>query len=112
MKAACSQIYVMESSCPRAHLGTDISHGGVGECDDSVITVRLWHRQETAKRPESVHLYDALVFSRSLSSESFRTTSISLIPQVITSLVRNTFKFAPSPQARSRQPYRLLPLSD
>ncbi|KDQ50294.1 hypothetical protein JAAARDRAFT_211793 [Jaapia argillacea MUCL 33604] len=44
MKGAYSQIYAMESSCP--HLGADMSHAEIEECDDSVIAVCPWHRYD------------------------------------------------------------------
>ncbi|KDQ49095.1 hypothetical protein JAAARDRAFT_262851 [Jaapia argillacea MUCL 33604] len=87
MKAACSQIHVMESSCPRARLGADISHGGVGECDDNGITVGPWHRcdfdlttgaSETGLRACTYTMYQDTEDPSSLV-ESFRTTSISLM---------------------------------
>ncbi|KDQ51813.1 hypothetical protein JAAARDRAFT_40841, partial [Jaapia argillacea MUCL 33604] len=77
MKASCSKIYVMESFCPRARLGTDISHGGVGECDDNGITVGPWHR-ETGLRACTYTMYQDSQDPSSLV-ESFRTTSISLM---------------------------------
>jgi nitrite reductase/ring-hydroxylating ferredoxin subunit len=36
------QIYAMESSCP--HLGADMSHAEIEECDDTVVAVCPWHR--------------------------------------------------------------------
>ena len=36
------QIYVMESSCP--HLGADLSHAEIEECETSVVAVCPWHR--------------------------------------------------------------------
>jgi hypothetical protein len=37
------QLYAMEASCP--HLGADMSHAEIEECDDSIIAVCPWHRQ-------------------------------------------------------------------
>jgi hypothetical protein len=37
------QIYVMESSCP--HLGADLSHAEIEECETTVVAVCPWHRQ-------------------------------------------------------------------
>ena len=36
------QIYVMESTCP--HLGADLSHAEIEECETSVVAVCPWHR--------------------------------------------------------------------
>ncbi len=36
------QIYVMESACP--HLGADLSHAEIEECEDTVVAVCPWHR--------------------------------------------------------------------
>ena len=36
------QIYVMESTCP--HLGADLSHAEIEECESSVVAVCPWHR--------------------------------------------------------------------
>jgi len=36
------QLYGMEASCP--HLGADMSHAEIEECNDSVVTVCPWHR--------------------------------------------------------------------
>ncbi|TFK38394.1 hypothetical protein BDQ12DRAFT_683598 [Crucibulum laeve] len=38
------QIYVMESSCP--HLGADMSHAEIEECESSVVAVCPWHRYD------------------------------------------------------------------
>ncbi|TDL24347.1 DUF455-domain-containing protein [Rickenella mellea] len=38
------QIYVMESACP--HLGADLSHADIEECDDGVVAVCPWHRYD------------------------------------------------------------------
>ncbi|KAF9467573.1 hypothetical protein BDZ94DRAFT_1248447 [Collybia nuda] len=38
------QLYVMESSCP--HLGADLSHSEIEECETSVIAVCPWHRYD------------------------------------------------------------------
>ncbi|KJA15924.1 hypothetical protein HYPSUDRAFT_193892 [Hypholoma sublateritium FD-334 SS-4] len=38
------QIYVMEASCP--HLGADMSHAEIEECDMGVIAVCPWHRYD------------------------------------------------------------------
>jgi len=35
------QIYIMESTCP--HLGADMSHAEIEECEDSVVAVCPWH---------------------------------------------------------------------
>lgn len=37
-----SQLYAMEAQCP--HLGADISHADIEECEDSVVLVCPWHR--------------------------------------------------------------------
>ncbi|KAF5376496.1 hypothetical protein D9615_008665 [Tricholomella constricta] len=39
-----NQIYVMESSCP--HLGADLSHADIEECESSIIAVCPWHRYD------------------------------------------------------------------
>lgn len=36
------QLYAMEAQCP--HLGADISHAEIEECDNSLILVCPWHR--------------------------------------------------------------------
>lgn len=36
------QIYVMESSCP--HLGADMSHADIEECETGMVAVCPWHR--------------------------------------------------------------------
>ncbi|PPQ68909.1 hypothetical protein CVT26_001846 [Gymnopilus dilepis] len=36
------QLYVMEASCP--HLGADMSHAEIEECDTGVVAVCPWHR--------------------------------------------------------------------
>ncbi|KAF8659281.1 hypothetical protein AX16_001856 [Volvariella volvacea WC 439] len=38
------QMYVMESSCP--HLGADMSHAEIEECDTSYVAVCPWHRYD------------------------------------------------------------------
>ncbi|KAF5347814.1 hypothetical protein D9756_010294 [Leucocoprinus leucothites] len=38
------QLYAMEASCP--HLGADMSHAEIEECDDSVVAVCPWHRYD------------------------------------------------------------------
>ncbi|KAF8802475.1 DUF455-domain-containing protein [Phlegmacium glaucopus] len=38
------QIYVMESTCP--HLGADLSHAEIEECETSVVAVCPWHRYD------------------------------------------------------------------
>ncbi|KAI0795865.1 DUF455-domain-containing protein [Abortiporus biennis] len=38
------QIYAMEAQCP--HLGADISHAEIEECDDSLVLVCPWHRYD------------------------------------------------------------------
>jgi hypothetical protein len=40
-KSHC-QIYVMEATCP--HLGADLSHAEIEECESSVVAVCPWHR--------------------------------------------------------------------
>lgn len=37
-----AQLYAMEAQCP--HLGADISHADIEECEDSVVLVCPWHR--------------------------------------------------------------------
>ncbi|TFK20176.1 DUF455-domain-containing protein [Coprinopsis marcescibilis] len=41
---AYSQIYIMESACP--HLGADMSHADIEECESSVVAVCPWHRYD------------------------------------------------------------------
>jgi nitrite reductase/ring-hydroxylating ferredoxin subunit len=36
------QIYIMEASCP--HLGADLSHADIEECETGVVAVCPWHR--------------------------------------------------------------------
>ncbi len=36
------QIYVMEASCP--HLGADMSHAEIEECETGIVAVCPWHR--------------------------------------------------------------------
>lgn len=36
------QLYAMEAHCP--HLGADISHADIEECEDSMVLVCPWHR--------------------------------------------------------------------
>ena len=36
------QIYIMEASCP--HLGADLSHAEIEECDTGAVAVCPWHR--------------------------------------------------------------------
>lgn len=38
------QIYVMESSCP--HLGADLSHAEIEECETTMVVVCPWHRYD------------------------------------------------------------------
>ncbi|KAG8752912.1 hypothetical protein FRC14_006591 [Serendipita sp. 396] len=38
------QIYAMEAQCP--HLGADLSHAEIEECDDEVVAVCPWHRYD------------------------------------------------------------------
>lgn len=38
------QLYAMESACP--HLGADMSHAEIEECEDSVVVVCPWHRYD------------------------------------------------------------------
>ncbi|KAI0071363.1 DUF455-domain-containing protein [Panus rudis PR-1116 ss-1] len=38
------QIYAMEAQCP--HLGADISHADIEECEDSLVLVCPWHRYD------------------------------------------------------------------
>ncbi|KAF9443387.1 DUF455-domain-containing protein [Macrolepiota fuliginosa MF-IS2] len=38
------QLYAMEASCP--HLGADLSHAEIEECDNSVVAVCPWHRYD------------------------------------------------------------------
>ncbi|KAL4062655.1 hypothetical protein V8B97DRAFT_1874662 [Scleroderma yunnanense] len=38
------QLYAMESACP--HLGADMSHADIEECEDSVVVVCPWHRYD------------------------------------------------------------------
>ncbi|KAF8881558.1 hypothetical protein BD779DRAFT_1545489 [Infundibulicybe gibba] len=38
------QIYVMESTCP--HLGADLSHAEIEECETSYVAVCPWHRYD------------------------------------------------------------------
>ena len=39
---SADDIYVMESACP--HLGADMSHADIEECEDGVVAVCPWHR--------------------------------------------------------------------
>ena len=39
---AFSQLYIMESAC--LHLGADLSHADIEECDTGVVAVCPWHR--------------------------------------------------------------------
>ena len=36
------QLYVMESACP--HLGADMSHADIEECETGMVAVCPWHR--------------------------------------------------------------------
>lgn len=36
------QIYVMEAHCP--HLGADMSHADIEECETGIVAVCPWHR--------------------------------------------------------------------
>ncbi|TFK51211.1 DUF455-domain-containing protein [Heliocybe sulcata] len=38
------QLYAMESTCP--HLGLDMSHAEIEDCEDSVVAVCPWHRYD------------------------------------------------------------------
>ncbi|KAK7682020.1 hypothetical protein QCA50_014984 [Cerrena zonata] len=38
------QLYAMEAHCP--HLGADISHADIEECEDSMVLVCPWHRYD------------------------------------------------------------------
>jgi nitrite reductase/ring-hydroxylating ferredoxin subunit len=42
LKVKYNQIYVMESTCP--HLGADLSHAEIEECETSIVAVCPWHR--------------------------------------------------------------------
>ncbi|KZT30075.1 DUF455-domain-containing protein [Neolentinus lepideus HHB14362 ss-1] len=42
-----SQLYAMESTCP--HLGLDMSHAEIEDCEDSVIAVCPWHSETGLK---------------------------------------------------------------
>ncbi|KAH6902553.1 hypothetical protein BKA70DRAFT_1305935 [Coprinopsis sp. MPI-PUGE-AT-0042] len=42
--APYSQIYVMESACP--HLGADMSHADIEECETGAVAVCPWHRYD------------------------------------------------------------------
>ncbi|KAH8105210.1 DUF455-domain-containing protein [Cristinia sonorae] len=42
--ASDAQLYAMEAQCP--HLGADISHADIEECEDSVVLVCPWHRYD------------------------------------------------------------------
>ena len=46
------QIYVMESTCP--HLGADLSHAEIEECETSVVAVCPWHRSVEYLFPPNV----------------------------------------------------------
>jgi len=39
-----SQLYAMEAQCP--HLGADISHADIEECDNGLVLVCPWHRYD------------------------------------------------------------------
>ncbi|KAL7278232.1 hypothetical protein ACG7TL_008207 [Trametes sanguinea] len=43
-QALREQIYVMEANCP--HLGADMSHAEIEECDTGVVAVCPWHRYD------------------------------------------------------------------
>ncbi|KAI9068929.1 DUF455-domain-containing protein [Trametes sanguinea] len=43
-QALRDQIYVMEANCP--HLGADMSHAEIEECDTGVVAVCPWHRYD------------------------------------------------------------------
>lgn len=49
------QIYVMESSCP--HMGADLSHADIEECETTVVAVCPWHR------PVQFRPLDVLIYS-------------------------------------------------
>jgi nitrite reductase/ring-hydroxylating ferredoxin subunit len=36
------QMYAMEASCP--HLGADMSHAEIEECETGIVAVCPWHR--------------------------------------------------------------------
>lgn len=36
------QMYAMEATCP--HLGADLSHAEIEECEDDLVAVCPWHR--------------------------------------------------------------------
>jgi nitrite reductase/ring-hydroxylating ferredoxin subunit len=42
--AEYDQLYAMEASCP--HLGADLSHAEIEECEDTAIAVCPWHRYD------------------------------------------------------------------
>ncbi|KIL63753.1 hypothetical protein M378DRAFT_24953 [Amanita muscaria Koide BX008] len=42
--AVVSQMYVMEASCP--HLGADLSHAEIEECETGLVAVCPWHRYD------------------------------------------------------------------
>lgn len=41
-KQIAQQLYAMEAQCP--HLGADISHAEIEECESSLVLVCPWHR--------------------------------------------------------------------
>ena len=42
LAAIGEQLYVMESACP--HLGADLSHADIEECETGLVAVCPWHR--------------------------------------------------------------------
>ena len=42
------QVYVMEANCP--HMGADMSHAEIEECDTGVVAVCPWHRSVSSVR--------------------------------------------------------------
>lgn len=49
------QIYVMESSCP--HLGADLSHAEIEECEMTMVAVCPWHRRVQSRTNIVVFIY-------------------------------------------------------
>jgi nitrite reductase/ring-hydroxylating ferredoxin subunit len=40
------QMYAMEAACP--HLGADMSHSEIEECETGIVAVCPWHRYATS----------------------------------------------------------------
>jgi len=47
------QMYAMEATCP--HLGADLSHAEIEECEGDVVAVCPWHRYVDPLRCLALH---------------------------------------------------------